>query len=66
MASTLTCAFASKHGRRLKRFAGLAEGLRDQLRVRDAILDGEVLALDDEGRLDFHFRWSFAGADWRS
>jgi bifunctional non-homologous end joining protein LigD len=49
-----TCTFASKRGRLLKRFAGLAEEVRDQLRVRDAILDGEVLALDDEGRLDFH------------
>jgi bifunctional non-homologous end joining protein LigD len=49
-----TCTFASKRGRLLKRFAGLAEEVRHQLRVRDIILDGEVLALDEEGRLEFH------------
>jgi bifunctional non-homologous end joining protein LigD len=45
--------FYSKRGLVLVRFAGLAAEVRDQLLVRDVILDGEVLALDPEGRADF-------------
>jgi ATP-dependent DNA ligase len=33
-----------------------------EFKVRDAILDGEVVALDDEGRLDF--RALLAGKGW--
>jgi bifunctional non-homologous end joining protein LigD len=43
----------SKRGNLLRRFAELAERVRSELSVRDAILDGEVVALDDEGRMDF-------------
>jgi bifunctional non-homologous end joining protein LigD len=48
-----TGAFYSKRGLVLKRFAGLCDEVRDELRVRDAILDGEVLALDEDGHADF-------------
>jgi bifunctional non-homologous end joining protein LigD len=37
----------------LSRFNPLAAQLRQELGVRTAILDGEVVALDDEGRTDF-------------
>ena len=46
--------FGSKRRNVLTRFEGLAQQLRRELRVRDAILDGEVVALDDEGRADFY------------
>src|SRR4051812_41551208 len=34
----------------MSRFQGLAEQVRDELRVRLAILDGEIVSLDEEGR----------------
>jgi bifunctional non-homologous end joining protein LigD len=45
--------FGSKRGNVLTRFRLLAEAIHAQLGVRNAILDGEVVALDDEGRQDF-------------
>jgi bifunctional non-homologous end joining protein LigD len=48
-----TATFHSKRGRILTRFATLAEEVCDQLRVRNAILDGEVLAVNTEGHADF-------------
>jgi bifunctional non-homologous end joining protein LigD len=45
--------FYSKRSLVLKRFAALADEVRDQLQVRDAILDGEVLAVNAEGHADF-------------
>jgi hypothetical protein len=45
--------FGSKRGNVLTRFRELAEAIHAHLGVRNAILDGEVVALDDEGRLDF-------------
>lgn len=47
------CYIRSKRGNLLRRFAELAERVRSELPVRDAILDGEVVAVDDEGRTDF-------------
>jgi ATP-dependent DNA ligase len=37
----------------LRRFANLARRVQAELDVKDAILDGEVVALDPEGRQDF-------------
>jgi bifunctional non-homologous end joining protein LigD len=37
----------------LRRFAELARRVQAELDVKDAILNGEVVALDDEGRMDF-------------
>ena len=49
-----SCTLYSKRGRILTRFGTFPEEVRDQLRARDAILDGEdLLALDAEGRADF-------------
>jgi bifunctional non-homologous end joining protein LigD len=45
--------FLSKRRLTLKQFASLADEIRDQLRVRDAILDGEVLAVNADGFADF-------------
>jgi hypothetical protein len=46
----------------LRRFAGLALRVGAELHARDAILDGEVVALDDERRMDF--RALLAGKGW--
>jgi bifunctional non-homologous end joining protein LigD len=46
----------------LSRFADLALRVMAELHARDAILDGEVVALDDEGRMDF--RALLAGKGW--
>jgi bifunctional non-homologous end joining protein LigD len=43
----------SKRGNRMKRFEELAWQLAAQLPRREAILDGEIVALDQEGRIDF-------------
>ncbi len=40
------CYFRSKRGNTLKRFAELCLWVREELHVREAILDGEVVALD--------------------
>jgi bifunctional non-homologous end joining protein LigD len=52
----------SKRGNVLGRFADLALRVRAELHARDAILDGEVVALDDEGRMDF--RTLLASRGW--
>ena len=48
------CHFRSKRGNILKSFEELCYGVREGLPVKEAILDGEVVALDSEGRQ--HFR----------
>jgi bifunctional non-homologous end joining protein LigD len=47
------CEFRSKRGHVLRRFEPLCHWVRDELGTRDVILDGEVVALDPEGRQDF-------------
>jgi bifunctional non-homologous end joining protein LigD len=47
------CHFRSKRGNVLKRFQELCYWVREELPVREAILDGEVVALDSEGRQNF-------------
>jgi bifunctional non-homologous end joining protein LigD len=47
--------FGSKRGIVLTHFRELAEAIHAQLGVRNAILDGEVVALNDEGQQDFGF-----------
>jgi bifunctional non-homologous end joining protein LigD len=43
----------SRHGNPFGRFAPLADALRQSLRVRSAVIDGEVVRLDRHGRPQF-------------
>jgi bifunctional non-homologous end joining protein LigD len=47
------CTLYSKRGNRMTRFQDMADQLRDQLGRRELILDGEIIALDNDGRIDF-------------
>jgi bifunctional non-homologous end joining protein LigD len=47
------CHFRSKRGNVLRRFEELCFWVREELGTRDVVLDGEVIALDDQGRQDF-------------
>src|SRR5690242_11402959 len=47
------CHCRSKRGSMLRRFEQLCYWVREELTERDVILDGEVVALDQEGRQDF-------------
>jgi|1186.fasta_scaffold173554_1 bifunctional non-homologous end joining protein LigD len=47
------CSLYSKRGNLMSRFAGLARQVAAELGVRELILDGEIVSLDDEGRIDF-------------
>jgi len=47
------CWFRSKRGNTMTRIQELAEQVRDELRVRSAILDGEIVSLDEGGRQIF-------------
>jgi ATP-dependent DNA ligase len=47
------CHFRSKRGNVLRRFEQLCYWVREELVERDVILDGEVIALDEQGRQDF-------------
>lgn len=53
--------FSSRKGLLLKRFAGLARDVRAMLEVRSAILDGEVVAMDDAGHPQFRSLMSGQG-----
>jgi ATP-dependent DNA ligase len=48
-----SCTLYSKRGNLMNRFRDLAEQLRHELPKRDVILDAEIVALDDEGRISF-------------
>ena len=43
----------SRRGNVYKTFGALCEGLAESLPIRDAILDGEIVHLDDDGRPQF-------------
>ena len=47
------CDLRSRNDNGFSRFAGLAQAVRDELEVREAIFDGEVIALDRYGRVCF-------------
>src|SRR4051812_38927796 len=49
-----SCSIYSKRGNRFSRFEDLRQHICAELPRREAILDGEVVALDSEGRMDFH------------
>jgi bifunctional non-homologous end joining protein LigD len=56
------CYVRSKRKNVLRRFAELARRVQAELDLKDTILDGEVVALDGEGRMDF--RALLAGKGW--
>jgi bifunctional non-homologous end joining protein LigD len=47
------CLIRSRRGNHLSRFDDLCHAVRTELPVREAILDGEVVALDEHGRQNF-------------
>jgi bifunctional non-homologous end joining protein LigD len=47
------CLIRSRKGTHLTRFDDLCHAVREELPVREAILDGEVVALDEHGRQSF-------------
>jgi bifunctional non-homologous end joining protein LigD len=47
------CAMLSKRGNSFKRFRELCDSLRRELGRREVILDGEVIAFDFKGRINF-------------
>ncbi|MFL5547863.1 MAG: hypothetical protein ACJ8AQ_09955 [Gemmatimonadales bacterium] len=47
------CNLYSKRGNLMTRFGGLAQQLAAELGARELILDGEIVSLADEGRIDF-------------
>ncbi len=47
------CYIRSKRGNHLKRFDELCNWVRDELPVKEAILDGEVVALNEQGQQNF-------------
>jgi bifunctional non-homologous end joining protein LigD len=48
------CRLVSRKGHRFKRFDELAGALAKAIRVRDAIIDGEIVCLDFDGRSLFY------------
>ena len=48
------CRFVSLRGNEMKRFADLVACIAKELKVNDAILDGEIVALDGTGRPAFY------------
>jgi bifunctional non-homologous end joining protein LigD len=60
--SPQTSFIRSKRGSVLRRFSELCERVRADLKVRDVILDGEVVAINDEGHQDVQAL--LAGRGW--
>ena len=48
------CRLISRRGNEMKRFADLSGCIAKELRVKDAVLDGEIVALDRAGRPAFY------------
>ncbi len=47
------CRLVSRNGNVFKSFAALAAGLPDELRAGAAVLDGEIVCLDSNGKSQF-------------
>ena len=48
------CRLISRRGNQMKRFSDLAACIAKELKIKDAILDGEIVALDGTGRPAFY------------
>src|SRR5215469_9789091 len=48
------CRLISRNGNLMSRFAGLSDQIAASLDVRDAILDGEIIATAETGRPQFY------------
>lgn len=48
-----SCTLYSKRGNAMTRFRDLAQQIRAELPKCEVILDGEIVALDDKGRISF-------------
>jgi len=48
------CRLISRRGNEMKRFADLAARIAKELKVKDAVLDGEIVALDAAGKPAFY------------
>jgi bifunctional non-homologous end joining protein LigD len=48
------CRFVSRKGNEMKRFEDLSAATRKQLKVKTAVLDGEIVALDESGMPAFY------------
>ena len=48
------CRLISRRGNEMKRFTDLSACIAKELKVKDAILDGEIVALDGSGRPAFY------------
>src|SRR5262245_29009074 len=48
------CRFVSRNGNEMKRFADLAALIAKELKVKEAVLDGEIVAVDESGRPAFY------------
>lgn len=47
------CTLLSRNGKAFKSFANLRENLPSELRVTSAVIDGEIVCLDERGRSNF-------------
>src|SRR5207248_6768953 len=47
------CRLVSRNGNTYKRFGTLCESIARELRVHNAVLDGEIVCVDDDGRSNF-------------
>jgi bifunctional non-homologous end joining protein LigD len=48
------CRFVSRKGNEMKRFEDLGAAIRKQLKIKTAVLDGEIVALDESGMPAFY------------
>ena len=48
------CRLISRRGNQMKRFSDLAASIAKELKVKDAVLDGEIVALDSDGMPAFY------------
>jgi bifunctional non-homologous end joining protein LigD len=48
------CRFVSRKGNEMKRFEDLSAAIRKQIKIKTAVLDGEIVAMDESGMPAFY------------